>query len=125
MIILSVEEIIELHAKMVSRTGGSAGLRDIGLLESAVYSAQAAFGDEEVYPTAEEKAARLMYALVSDHAFIDGNKRIGVFAMLMTLKLNGIAISYSQKELADLGLSVAAGNSQYKDILMWIREHRI
>ncbi|MBQ2691028.1 MAG: hypothetical protein IJF53_02615 [Clostridia bacterium] len=66
MIILSVEEIIELHAKMVSRTGGSAGLRDIGLLESAVYSAQAAFGDEEVYPTAEEKAARLMYALVSD-----------------------------------------------------------
>lgn len=73
MILLTVDEIIELHTKLMARTGGSDGLRDLGLLESAVYSAQTSFGDEELYPTTSEKAARLMYALVSNHAFVDGN----------------------------------------------------
>ena len=71
MILLTVDEIIELHTKLMARTGGSDGLRDLGLLESAVYSAQTSFGDEELYPTTSEKAARLMYALVSNHAFVD------------------------------------------------------
>lgn len=124
MILLTVDEIIELHTKLIARTGGSDGLRDLGLLESAVYSAQTSFGDEELYPTTSEKAARLMYALVSNHAFVDGNKRIGVFVMLMTLKLNGITIHYTQSELTGLGLSTASGKAKYEDILTWIQNHR-
>lgn len=124
MILLTVDEIIELHGKLVAKTGGSDGLRDLGLLESAVYSAQMSFGDEEVYPTVTEKAARLMYAIVSNHAFIDGNKRIGVFVMLMTLRLNGVNLQYSQSELIELGLSVAAGTMKYEDILSWLQSHR-
>ncbi len=125
MILLTTGEIIDLHSKIINRTGGSDGLRDINLLESAVYSATASFGDVENYQTVEEKAARLMFALVSNHAFVDGNKRIGVFVMLMTLKLNNIEIKYSQAELISLGLSVAAGQTDYSDILNWINNHEI
>ena len=124
MILLTVDEIIELHSRLIARTGGSDGLRDRGLLESAVYSAQSSFGGEEVYPTITEKAARLLYALVSNHAFVDGNKRIGVFVMLMTLKLNGIALQYTQAELIGLGLSSAAGKMTYEDVLNWIQNHK-
>ena len=125
MIVLTVEEITALHAKLIERTGGSHGLRDQSLLESAVYSALSAFGDREVYPTVEEKAARLMFALTNNHAFVDGNKPIGVFTMLMTLQLNSINLHYTQGELVSLGLLVAAGEMDYESILAWILEHKI
>ncbi|MBQ1234860.1 MAG: type II toxin-antitoxin system death-on-curing family toxin [Oscillospiraceae bacterium] len=125
MIVLTVEEITALHAKLIERTGGSHGLRDQSLLESAVYSALSAFGDREAYPTVEEKAARLMFALTNNHAFVDGNKRIGVFTMLMTLQLNSINLHYTQGELVSLGLLVAAGEMDYESILAWILEHKI
>ena len=124
MILLTVDEIISIHEKLVEATGGSKGLRDKGLLESAVYSADASFGDVEMYPTVMEKAARLAYSLISNHAFVDGNKRIGVFVMLMTLKLNHIKITYTQAELSDLGLDAASGKAEYEDILAWVREHQ-
>lgn len=123
MIILTVDEIIELHGKLIAATGGSAGLRDRGLLESAVYSTQSGFGDEEAYPTVNEKAARLMYSLVNNHAFVDGNKRIGVYAMLITLRVNNILLSFKQYELIELGLSVASGKTDYEEILNWIKDH--
>ena len=122
--LLTVDEITALHTKLTLKSGGSDGLRDRGLLESAVYSAETAFGGEEVYQTLEEKAARLMFALVSNHAFIDGNKRIGVLVMLMTLRLNGISLAYTQKELIDLGLSAAAGGMKQEAILRWIEAHK-
>ena len=81
----------------------SFSLRTIGLLESAVASANNSFYDVEQYPSLEEKAARLAFAIVSNHAFIDGNKRIGILVMLMTLKLNNIKIFYSQQDLVNLG----------------------
>ena len=123
MILLTIDEIIALHSKLIAKTGGIDGLRDMGLLESAVYSAQSSFGDQEIYPTVTEKAARLMYALVSNHAFVDGNKRIGVFVMLMTLRLNGIQLRYTQAELIALGLAAAAGEMKYEEILNWIQRH--
>ena len=123
MIILTVDEIIDIHKKIVMTTGGSSELRDRALLESAVYSAEASFDEKEIYPTIQEKAARLAYGLISNHAFVDGNKRIGVFIMLMTLQLNGIKIHYTQKELSDMGLGVASGNLSYEDILNWIKVH--
>lgn len=123
MIILTVEEIIELHRKLIAATGGSDGLRDRGLLESAVYSTQSGFGEDEIYPTVTEKAARLMYSLVNNHAFVDGNKRIGVYAMLITLRLNDITICFEQHELVELGLSAASGKADYEAILKWIKNH--
>ena len=82
------------------------------------------FGDEEAYPTIEEKAARLMYSLVNNHAFVDGNKRIGVVVMLVTLRLNGIKLTYFQSKLIKLGLKIASGDSKYLEVLRFIKMHR-
>ncbi len=125
MILLTTDEIIELHEKLIERTGGSHGLLNRNLLESAIYSAQAIFDSEEAYPTLEEKAARLCYSITNNHAFVDGNKRIGVFTMLMTLKLNSVKISYTQAELINLGLSVANRRFDYDAVLQWITEHKM
>lgn len=124
MILLTVDEIIMLHEKLLRATGGLPGLRDRGLLESAVFSIEASFEDVEQYPTAEEKAARLAFSLVSNHAFADGNKRVGVLAMLVMLKLNHIKLWYSQQELIMLGLSIASGKSGYREILSWVHSYR-
>ena len=124
MIILTVDEIIELHSKLIAKTGGIDGLRDRGLLESAVYGALGGFADEDAYPSIEEKAARLMYSLVNNHAFVDGNKRIGVLVMLVTLTLNNVNLNFTQKELTELGLSVASGKSDYQAILDFIKLHQ-
>ena len=125
MILLTVDEIIMLHAKLLQATGGLPGLRDKGLLESAVFSMSAGFEDVEQYPTVEEKAARLGYAIISNHAFVDGNKRVGVLAMLMTLQLNGVVLRYTQRELIDLGLAAASGDVGYQEILSWVNQHRL
>lgn len=125
MINLTIDEITYLHEKLIQKTGGMSGIRDIGMLESAVYSAMQSFGDEEVYPTPIERAARLAYSVTMNHPFIDGNKRIGMLVMLMTLKLNHIAIEYTQQELICLSLSVADGSNGYEEILNWIKVHRM
>ena len=124
MILLTSQEIISIHSKLIVKTGGLDGLRDIGLLESAIASANNAFADVEQYPTVEEKSARLAFAIVNNHSFLDGNKRIGILTMLMTLKLNNVKITYTQQELIDLGLSIADGTLKYKSILEWIINHR-
>lgn len=125
MILLTVEEVIMLHQKLLAATGGLPGLRDRGLLESAVLSVDAGFEDVEQYPTVEEKAARLAFSLISNHPFADGNKRVGVLAMLMTLKLNGVKLRYTQRELIDLGLAAASGKAGYTEILGWIQHHEL
>jgi len=124
MICLTVEEVLLLHRKLLASTGGSAGLRDRGLLESAVWSVHASFGDVERYPSVEEKAARLAFALVSNHAFVDGNKRVGMLAMLMMLALNGVTLHYTQADLVALGLAAADGTAGYEEILSWILAHK-
>lgn len=124
MILLTVEEVLMLHDKLLAATGGLPGLRDRGLLESAVLGVNASFEDVERYPTVEEKAARLGYALINNHAFVDGNKRVGVLAMLMTLHLNGVALQYTQQELIDLGLALASGKAGYDEILEWLNQHK-
>ena len=124
MIFLTVEDIIVLHKKLIQVTGGLDGLRDKGLLESAVNSAFASFDDVERYPSIEEKAARYAFSITNNHAFVDGNKRIGVFVMLMTLSLNDVEIHYTQPELIKLGLVIADGSVGYDYILRWIYEHR-
>lgn len=122
---LSVSDIIVLHQKVIDKTGGSHGIRDIGLIESAVSRAFATFGGSDLYETVEAKIAATTYGLVSNHGFVDGNKRIGIAAMLLLLRLNGFTLRYRQQELIDLALGLAAGNLNENDIKQWIKEHQL
>ena len=125
MIKFSSEKVKLLHQLMAEATGGSVGVRDEGLLDSAIESAFATFDGVELYPSKEEKAAKLGYSLISNHAFVDGNKRIGVYVMLSFLELNGIHIESSDEDVIALGLGTADGRLDQEDVLMWIRNHRI
>ena len=124
MIKFSKEKVLLLHQIIAEATGGSIGVRDEGLLESALESAYASFGGQDFYPSKEEKGARLGYALISNHAFVDGNKRIGVYVMLAFLEMNGIRIRCTDEELVRVGLSVADGSMGYDELLRWVTEHR-
>ena len=121
MIKLSKEKVLLLHQLIAEETGGSVGVRDIGLLESALNNAYSTFGGEELYKTKEEKAASLGFSLISNHAFVDGNKRIGVYVMLTLLEAEGIKMICTNEDVVDLGLSVAAGDMKYDEILAWIK----
>ena len=100
-------------------------MRDMALLESAVFSIQSSFDDCELYPTVEEKAARLCYALISNHAFVDGNKRIGMYVMLTFLEVNGIRLDCTNEDIIEAGLGVASGAMDYEALLQWVRDHRL
>ncbi len=125
MIKFSKEKILLLHQVMAESTGGDVGVRDDALLESAIENIYATFDGVELYPSKEEKAARLGYSLISNHAFVDGNKRIGIYIMLSFLELNGIKIEATNDEVVKLGLSVANGSANYDDILNWVNEHKV
>lgn len=125
MIKFSVEKVKLLHKMIAQETGGSIGIRDEGLLESALESAFSGFGSQEFYPTKEEKGARLGYNLISNHAFVDGNKRIGMYVMLTFLEVNGIHMNCTNEDIVHAGLSVAAGRMGYEELLEWVRKHRI
>ena len=124
MIRFSKEKILLLHKILAEATGGSAGVRDEALLDAALESAFAGFGDREFYPTKEEKGARLGYALISNHAFVDGNKRIGIYVMLSFLEMNGVPVQCTDDELVHVGLSVADGSMGYGELLQWVLEHK-
>ena len=121
---LSKRQILLLHEQLLSQSGGLQGVRDEGLLESALEAPFQAFGDTDAYPSLQQKAARLGYGLIKNHPFVDGNKRIGTHIMLVFLALNGMELSYSQRELSDIILAVAAGEKEYEDLLGWLLTHQ-
>ena len=125
MIVLTSDEIVELHDMLLTASGGSPGLLDQGLLESAVLGCCQSFGGDDLYPTVIEKAARLAYAICKNHPFVDGNKRVAVVSMLVLLRMNSIVLSYTQSELVILGIGIADGGISYKAILMWIHAHSV
>ena len=124
MIKFSKAKVLLLHQIIAESTGGSVGVRDEALLESALEGAFSGFGGKEFYPSKEEKGARLGYCLISNHAFVDGNKRIGVYVMLTFLEVNGIKLDYTDEDLIQIGLSVADGSLTYEALLGWIIEHK-
>lgn len=124
MIRFSREKVLLLHQLLAEETGGAVGLRDQALLDSALESAFAGFGDKEFYPTKEEKAARLGFALVGNHAFLDGNKRIGMYVMLTFLEVNGIRMDCTNEDVVQAALGVAAGTMGYEDLLAWVQSHK-
>ena len=124
MIKFSKEKVLLLHKLLTEETGGDPNIRDIALLDSALESAFQTFGGEELYPTKEEKGARLGYSLISNHAFVDGNKRIGMYVLLTFLEINGVRIHPTVDDVARVGLSVASGKMQYEDLLQWIIDNK-
>lgn len=124
MIILSKEQILNLHSQLINKFGGIDGVREDGLLESALNNAYGVYFGLENYPTVEEKAARLAYSLTKNHSFLDGNKRIGVLIMLVFLEINKIELACNDDELTDLGLKIAASLKTYEEILKFINIHK-
>lgn len=119
----TVEDVLLLHQKLIERTGGAAGVRDLGLVESALARAYAAFGGVEAHPTIIDKAAAVGCGLMQNHGFVDGNKRIGVTALLLILRRNGVEIAYTQEELVQVGLDVAQGLQDVPQVVEWIKLH--
>lgn len=119
----TTENVVLLHQKLIEASGGSAGVRDIGLIESAVNRAKAAFAGVEAHPGIVAKAAAVGCGLTQNHGFIDGNKRIGMAVMLLILRRNGVRLAYTQAELVTLGLEVAQGNADVEAVQKWIESH--
>lgn len=124
MIMLTTEYVWLLHKLVIETSGGEAGVRDRVLLDSAVSGIYQTFDGVDLYLTKEEKAARLAFNLIKDHAFLDGNKRTGLLAMLSFLTINDVYLKYSDKELVRLGLSLSEGKMQYEDLLVWVKKHK-
>ena len=124
MIKISVEMAELLHQLIAQESGGEVGVRDEGLLESALESAFATFDGKDLYSSKEEKGARIGFSLISNHAFVDGNKRIGMHIMLTFLELNGIKLELNDEDIVSAGLGVASGKMKCGDLLQWIIERK-
>lgn len=121
--ILTKEQIIALHDALIKEHGGTNELRDEGLLDSAISTPYQTFGGVDLYPSVVEKAGRLGYGLIKNHPFVDGNKRIGTHAMLVLLVINNVIPKYSENELTELILGVAAGEVSGEELTSWLVEH--
>ncbi len=123
MIWIKPEDVILIHSKIIQTTGGIDGLRDLAGLEAAVAAPLQSFAGQDLYPTELEKIARLGYGLASNHAFVDGNKRIGAMMTQLLLKWNGYQLELRQGELADMFIAIADGTAQEETLLTWIQTH--
>lgn len=124
MIRLSKEQVILLHKRLIETTGGSDGIRDIRMLDSALANPFQSFENKELYPSVQAKAAQLCFGIVKNHPMIDGNKRLGAHVMLVFLALNGYELVYTQQELSVAILDLASGKMDADDILQWIISHQ-
>jgi death on curing protein len=122
-IYLAEPEVLLLHRRIVETSGGSPGVRDRGALEASLAQPFQTFGGQELYPTFEDKAAALCFFLVSNHPFVDGNKRIGHAAMEVVLVLNGAEISAPFDEQEAIILRLASGNMDREEFSDWVRRH--
>lgn len=120
---LNKGNVLLLHKQLIEKTGGLDGLRDEGLLESALNAPFQTIGGMHAYPSLEQKAARLGFSIIMNHPFIDGNKRVGILVMLTFLELNGIHLVYTDEELIDVGLNLADGSIDDKVLFKWILNH--
>jgi death-on-curing protein len=120
---LTLEEVLLLHARLIQRTGGSGGVRDVGLLESALARPRATSGGEDLYPDLWHKAAALMHSLIKNHPFVDGNKRTALTATGLFLELNGYMLTASNDEAACFALQAAVGDVDVEAMAAWIESH--
>ena len=121
---LTQEQVMKLHQVLIETSGGSLGIRDEGMLDSALKTPLQTFDKRELFPTILDKATRLTFGLIKNHPFIDGNKRIGTHAMLIFLALNNIMLSYKDEELIDIIFKVASDRADENDLYSWIENHQ-
>lgn len=124
MIKLQIDKVLSLHRLLTAQTGGDPAMRDFALLDSALASPFQTFDGQPLYPSVEEKGARLCFSLIANHAFVDGNKRMGMYALLIFLSINGVAFHPTVEDVVRVGFAVAAGEMGYEDLLSWIRAVR-
>lgn len=123
MIGLNRDQIIKLHEAIYERYGGDVGVLNNGMLDSALQAPFQTFGGEELIPDTKEKIVRLAFGLIKNHAFRDGNKRIGALVLLTLLELNGYKVKATNAEFADIIMGVAASEKDEKNLLEWVEVH--
>jgi death-on-curing protein len=119
---LSLDQVLQIHELQIEKFGGAAGLRDPAALESAVARPAMTFGGEDLYPDMPSKTAALMHSLVMNHAFVDGNKRVGITAAELFLRLNAYRLDASNPELEELTVTVAKGELDAEALAIWFRQ---
>jgi death on curing protein len=119
---LEISDVLIIHERIIQEFGGTSGLRDNELLESAVSRPYQTFDSKDLYPTAEEKASAIIESIVTNHPFIDGNKRTGYTLFRLLLLLNGKDIDSSKQEKYEFVISIAERKLDYDEILKWTRE---
>ena len=122
-VFLTLDEVLALHADQIERYGGRPGVRDVGLLQSAVSVPAATFGDRFLHASLQEMAAAYLFHLVRDHPFLDGNKRVGLMALLAFLGLNSRWLDAEPRELENLVLAVAAGKTSKAEVAVFVQRH--
>lgn len=122
-IFLTLDEVVAIHAAQIERYGGSFGVRDGGLLESALAMPEATYSDEELHPSLSEKAAAYLFHLVKNHPFVDGNKRTGLATSLAFLAMNGTRVAATEDDLVQLVLGVAGGSRSKADAAVFFETH--
>ena len=123
MIWITAEDVIQIHSRVIQGSGGMDGLRDRDGLEAAISTPMQSFDGQVLYPSDLEKIARLGYGLASNHAFVDGNKRIGAMMVQLLLKWNGYHLVLHSGELADMFIAIADGSAKEEHLLTWVRNH--
>lgn len=119
---LTLAEVLELQRRLIDTSGGLHGVRDLGLLEAALAQPRQTFAGQDLYPSLVEKAACLGFSLIQNHAFLDGNKRIGHAALEVTLVLNGYELNASVEESEAVVLAVASGQMKRESFTLWVAE---
>ena len=125
MIKFDQDKVLLLQQLIIESSGGTASIRDFNLLDSALNTAFQTYNGKELYPSKEEKGAKLGISLVQNHAFVDGNKRIGMLVMMSFLELNGIKILCEDIEVIEIGIRLASNQMNYESLLEWIKDHKI
>lgn len=121
----SIDQLMRMHEMLCAMTGNEPSVREMGLLESALYSVEQTFMGEPLYKTKIERGARLCFCLIKNHAFVDANKRIGVLSMLVYFKLLGVNTSFTNEDIIKIGLGVAAGEMDYEALLSFVKEKTV
>ncbi len=121
--LVTLEQILILHQRVIEETGGAIGIRDQGILESALVQPLMSYAGQELYPTLIEKVTALGFSLINNHPFVDGNKRIGHATMEVTLLMNGFEIQADVDTQEAVILAVAASEMDRQSFLEWLHNH--
>jgi death-on-curing protein len=120
---LTAEQVLFIHSRLINETGGSHGIRDLGLLQSAVLRPKVTFEGKDLYPGIFQKAAVFMESLAKNHPFVDGNKRTAISSTGLFLRINSYHLETSQKELEDFTLKMVTGKVDHGDAVKWFKQY--